>query len=35
MIKCSTLASICKHLDCQPADILEFRDLLSKKSVNY
>ncbi len=24
-IRFSTLASICKHLDCQPGDILEFR----------
>lgn len=25
-IRFSTLASICKHLDCQPGDILEFKD---------
>jgi putative transcriptional regulator len=25
-IRFSTLESICKHLSCQPADILEFRD---------
>jgi putative transcriptional regulator len=25
-IRFSTLDSICKHLDCQPGDILEFRD---------
>ncbi|MBI9036785.1 MAG: helix-turn-helix transcriptional regulator [Bacteroidales bacterium] len=25
-IKLSTLDSICKTLDCQPGDILEFRD---------
>lgn len=26
-IKLSTLDSICKVLDCQPGDILEYRDL--------
>lgn len=25
-IRFSTLDAICKHLDCQPGDILEFRD---------
>lgn len=25
-IRFSTLEAICKELDCQPADILEFRD---------
>lgn len=25
-IRFSTLESICKHLSCQPADILEFKD---------
>ena len=25
-ISLSTLDSICKHLECQPGDILEFRD---------
>lgn len=25
-IRFSTLESICKHLDCQPGDILEFRE---------
>ncbi len=24
-IRFSTLAAICKHLDCQPGDILEYR----------
>ena len=25
-IRLSTLDSICKHLDCQPGDILEYRE---------
>lgn len=25
-VRFSTLESICKHLNCQPGDILEFRD---------
>ena len=25
-IRFSTLEAICRHLDCQPADILEFRE---------
>lgn len=25
-IRFSTLAAICHHLDCQPGDLLEFRD---------
>lgn len=25
-IRFSTLESICKHLECQPADILEFKE---------
>lgn len=31
-IKLSTLNSICKALDCQPGDILEFRDLDSDQT---
>lgn len=27
-IRFSTLAALCKVLDCQPGDILKFRDLL-------
>ena len=27
-IRFSTLAAICKELDCQPGDLLEFRDEL-------
>ena len=30
-IRFSTLASICKHLQCQPEDILEFRSSENKK----
>ena len=26
-IRLTTLDSICKHLDCQPGDILEYRDV--------
>ena len=25
-IRCSTLEAICKELDCQPGDILEYRE---------
>ena len=25
-IRLSTLAAVCKHLDCQPGDILEYRE---------
>jgi len=25
-VRFETLASICRHLDCQPGDILEFRE---------
>lgn len=25
-VRFSTLESICKHLDCQPGDILEYKD---------
>ena len=25
-IRCATLEAICKELDCQPADILEFKE---------
>lgn len=25
-VRFSTLEAICKHLDCQPGDILEFKD---------
>jgi putative transcriptional regulator len=25
-VRFSTLAAICRHLDCQPGDILEYRD---------
>ena len=30
-IRIETLESICKALDCQPGDILEFRDLRVKR----
>ena len=26
-VRFSTLEAICKHLDCQPGDILEFRNM--------
>lgn len=31
-IRFETLAAICKALDCQPGDILEFVDIVSEKS---
>jgi putative transcriptional regulator len=30
-IRFSTLEAICEHLECQPADILEFRPEVEKK----
>jgi putative transcriptional regulator len=32
-IRFSTLAAICKALDCQPGDILEFQDGLEEKEA--
>lgn len=33
-IRFSTLEAICKHLDCQPAEILEYRPEEAEKPVN-
>jgi len=33
-IRFSTLDAICKALDCQPGDILEFRNHLNEKDQN-
>ena len=30
-VRFSTLEAICKHLDCQPGDILEYRDDTSEE----
>lgn len=33
-VRFSTLDRICRELDCQPADILEFRDTTNRDSTN-
>ena len=32
-VRFETLAAICRHLDCQPGDILEFRNDEATKTV--